>query len=445
MVSGGARVLGNLQELRHDPVGLLSRVKRECGEVGAFRMLERTVVLLTGEAAQEAFFRTRDDELDPQPTAVKMTKPIFGDGVVYDLPPERRRETLRTPALRDENLRKSAGRIGEETERMLDRLAERGEQGEMDLFDFTTELTIYTSSATLIGPAFRAALTPEFARAYHELEKGTDAVAYIDSSLPVGPFIRRDRARRRLAELIEEVIAERKRVTEPPRDMLQILLTLTDDTGRPRFTPDQITGVIVSTMFAGHHTSSATSAWTLVELLRHPAYFTRVLAELEAIYATEPDVTYQALRAIPLLENAIKETLRLHPPLVLLPRTAVVDFHYRDWVITAGTLVAVSPAVSHADAGCFAEPARFDPDRYGDDREEDARHPWGWIPFGGGPHRCLGANFAVMQLKAILSILLRRYSFELVDPPASYVDDRSRMIVRPRQPCRIRYRERRGS
>ncbi len=156
-------------------------------------------------------------------------------------------------------------------------------------------------------------------------------------------------------------------------------------------------------------------------------------------------MTYQALRAIPLLENAIKETLRLHPPLVLLPRTAVVDFHYRDWVITAGTLVAVSPAVSHADAGCFAEPARFDPDRYGDDREEDARHPWGWIPFGGGPHRCLGANFAVMQLKAILSILLRRYSFELVDPPASYVDDRSRMIVRPRQPCRIRYRERRGS
>ena len=439
-VSGGARVLGNLQELRHDPIRLLTRVRAECDEVGAFRMLDRTVVLLSGESAQEAFFRARDDQLDPQPTAVRMTKPIFGDGVVYDLPPERRRETLRTPALRDENLRKSAGRIGEVTERMLDRL---GEAGEMDLLDFTAELTIYTSSSTLIGPSFYAALTPEFAHAYHDLERGTDAVAYIDSSLPVGPFVRRDRARKRLVELIEAIIEARKHADEQPRDMLQILLTVTDEAGRPRFTPDQITGVIVSTMFAGHHTSSATSAWTLVELLRHPAYFARVLAELETIYASEPDVTYQALRAIPLLENAIKETLRLHPPLILLPRTAVLDFHYGDWVVEAGTLVAVSPAVSHADAACFEAPERFDPDRYADGREEDARHPWAWIPFGGGPHRCLGANFAVMQLKAIFSILLRRYSFELVDAPESYLDDRSRMIVLPRQPCRVRYRVRR--
>lgn len=441
-VSGGGAVLGNLQELRHDPVGLLKRVRAECGEVGEFRMLDRRVVLLSGEAAHEAFFRARDDQLDPQPTAVRMTKPIFGDGVVYDLPPERRRETIRTPALRDDNLRKSAGRIGVETERMLDGL---GLEGEMDLLDFTTELTIYTSSATLIGPAFRAALMPEFAHAYHDLEKGTDAVSYLDSSLPVGPFIRRDRARKRLAELIDDMIEARKRTAEPPRDMLQILLTLTNDDGRPRFTPDQITGIIVSTMFAGHHTSSATSAWTLVELLRHPEYLRRVLTELDAIYAVEPDVTYQALREIPQLENAIKETLRLHPPLVLLPRTAMVDFEYGGWTIDAGTIVAVSPAVSHSAPECFADPERFDPDRYGEDREEDVRHPWAWIPFGGGPHRCLGANFAMMQLKAIFSILLRRYAFELTEPPDSYLDDHSRMIVLPRQPCRVRYRARSAS
>ena len=165
-----------------------------------------------------------------------------------------------------------------------------------------------------------------------------------------------------------------------------------------------------------------------------------MLAELDAIYAVEPDVTYQALREIPLLENAIKETLRLHPPLVMLPRTAVVDFHYADWTIDAGTIVAVSPAVSHADPACFVDPARFDPDRYAEGREEDDRHPWAWIPFGGGPHRCLGANFAMMQLKAIFSILLRRYTFDLVDAPQTYTDDHSRMIVLPRQPCRVRYR-----
>ncbi len=437
-VSGGGRLSGHLQALRHDPVTLLRRVRRECGEVGEFRMLDRPVVLLSGEQAQEAFFRATDAQLDPQPTSNQMMRPIFGEGVVYDLPPERRRQTLRTPALRDENLRASAGLFATETERMADRL---GERGEMDLLDFTTELTIYTSSATLIGPSFRAQLTPEFARAYHELEKGTDAVGFLDSSLAIEPFRRRDRARERLVMLIGEIIEARRISGERPQDMLQILLDLHDGE-RPRFTLGQMTGILVSTMFAGHHTSAATSAWTLIELLRHPQQLARVVDELDRIHAGGTDVNYQALRAIPELENVIKETLRLHPPLVLLLRTALADFSYREWTIQAGKLVAVSPAVSHADPACFADPERFDPDRYAEGREEDRLHHWAWIPFGGGPHRCLGANFALVQLKAIFSVLLRRHVFELVAPPASYTDDHSKMIVLPRQPCRVRYRRR---
>jgi len=440
-VSGGGAVLGHLQELRHDPIGLLRRVRNECGEVGEFRMLDRTVVLLSGERAQETFFRARDDQLDPTPTSNSLMKPIFGEGVVYDLPPERRRETLRTPALRDENLRKSAGRVAHETEVMLDGL---GESGEMDLLEFTTELTIYTSSATLIGPSFRAQITREFAHAYHDLEKGTDAVAYIEANLPVGPFLRRDSARKRLVELITEIIEQRRRTGSENRDMLQVLLTLTNDDGTPRFTADQMTGILISTLFAGHHTSAATSAWTLIELLRHRWHLERVLAELAAIYADDSDVTYQALREIPHLEHAIKEALRLHPPLIMLPRTAVTDFSYDGWTIEAGKLVAASPALSHLDAHCFAEPERYDPDRYAEGREEDRAHPWAWIPFGGGLHHCLGANFAMMQLKAIFSILLRRYEFELVNAPERYVDDVSKMIVLPMKPCPVRYRRRVG-
>jgi sterol 14-demethylase len=196
-------------------------------------------------------------------------------------------------------------------------------------------------------------------------------------------------------------------------------------------------------MFAGHHTSAATSAWTLIELLRHPEHLVRVVGELERVYAGGAEISHQALRAMPELENVIKETLRLHPPLVLMPRTALVDFPYKQWTIEAGKLVAVSPAVSHADPSCFASPERFDPDRYAEGREEDRVHHWGWIPFGGGPHRCLGANFALVQLKAIFSVLLRRYEFQLADAPASYTDDHSKMIVLPRQPCRVRYARRR--
>jgi sterol 14-demethylase len=203
-----------------------------------------------------------------------------------------------------------------------------------------------------------------------------------------------------------------------------------------------MTGILVSTMFAGHHTSAATSAWALIEMLRHPEHLARVTAELDQIYAGDADVSFQALREIPALENVVKETLRLHPPIIFLLRTACQDFRYDGWTIERGKLVAVAPVVSHHDPACFRDPERFDPDRYGPGREEDRAQPWAWIPFGGGPHRCLGASFALVQLKAIFSVLLRRYVFELAAPPETYRDDHSRMVVLPRQPCRVRYRRR---
>jgi sterol 14-demethylase len=90
---------------------------------------------------------------------------------------------------------------------------------------------------------------------------------------------------------------------------------------------------------------------------------------------------------------------------------------------------------------CFPEPGRFDPSRYLPPREED-KQGFAWIPFGGGRHRCVGASFAMMQLKAIFSVLLRRFEFELAQPSESYRNDHSKMVVQLEQPCRVRYRRR---
>ncbi len=89
----------------------------------------------------------------------------------------------------------------------------------------------------------------------------------------------------------------------------------------------------------------------------------------------------------------------------------------------------------------FPEPDAYQPGRYLPGREED-RQNFAWIPFGAGRHRCVGAAFAMMQLKAIFSILLRRYEFELAQPPESYANDVSKMVVAVKQPCRLRYRRR---
>ncbi len=98
--------------------------------------------------------------------------------------------------------------------------------------------------------------------------------------------------------------------------------------------------------------------------------------------------------------------------------------------------------MSHHLAEAFADQERFDPSRYLDDRQEDLENPWSWIPFGAGRHRCVGAAFALMQLKAIFLTLLREWEFEAVQPLDSYRNDHSKMVVQLAQPCDVRYRRR---
>lgn len=440
-VSGGQYEHGHLEEFRTDPIALMQRVRDECGDVGYFQLAGKKVILLTGAEANEFFFRAADDDLD-QAEAYPFMTPIFGKGVVFDASPERRKEMLHNSALRGDHMRSHAGAIEREVRRMTENWSEAGE---IDLLDFFAELTIYTSTACLIGRKFRNQLDSRFAESYHMLERGTDPLCYVDPYLPIESFRVRDEARARLVELVREIMDQR--IANPPadkskRDMLDVLVTITGDDGNPRFSADEITGMFISLMFAGHHTSSGTSAWTLIELLRHPEILAEVIAELDILYADGQEVSFHALRQIPKLENVIKETLRLHPPLIILMRVAKGEFEVLGHRIGTGDFVAASPAISNRIAEDFPEPDRFDPDRYDKPREEDVLRRWTWIPFGAGRHRCVGAAFGTMQIKAIFSVLLREYEFEMAQPPESYRNDHSKMVVQLARPAKVRYRKR---
>jgi sterol 14-demethylase len=436
-VSGDDGGTGHLEELRADPIGLMERVRAECGDVGTFRLADRDVVLLTGPEANEVFFRAPEEELD-QAEAYPFMTPIFGEGVVFDASPEERRKALHNQALRDKFMRGHAETIAAEVDRMV---ARTPEGGEIDLLDWFAELTIYTSSACLIGRRFREQLDGRFARLYHDLEQGTDALAYVDAYADIPSFRARDEARRGLVELVGGIMAAR--AEEPPpdrddRDLLDVLMSIRTDGGEPQFSADIVTGMFISMMFAGHHTTSGTAAWTLIELLRHPSFLAEVVAELEGLTAEGVEVTYQALREMPKLEAAIKEALRLHPPLILLLRVAKVDLEVQGHRIPAGSLVGASPSVSNRLPEAFDDPERFDPGRYLTPREDDLANPWSWIPFGAGRHRCVGAAFAMMQLKAIFAVLLPRFTFELTQPHDTYRNDHSKMVVQLAQPCAAR-------
>ena len=430
---------GHLPEMRVDPIGLFHRVREECGDIGRFRLADKDVVLVTGAEANEAFFRAPEEVLD-QAAAYPFMTPIFGKGVVFDASPEERQQMLKNQALRGDMMRGHAQTIEAEIRRMV---ADWGDEGEIDLLDFFAELTIYTTSSCLIGKPFRQQLDGSFAEIYHRLEHGTDAIAYVDPYADIDSFRIRDQAREELVAKVQAIIADRIALAESlggaipkeDRDLLDVLIAVGYDA-------EMVTGIFISMMFAGHHTSSGTASWAMIELLRNPAVMADVVTELDALYADGSEVSFQALRSIPVLESALKETLRLHPPLVILMRLVREDFDLMGRTIPAGSLIAASPRVSNRIEEDFPEAASFDPGRYIDPRQEDLQNRWTWIPFGAGKHRCVGNAFAMMQMKAIFSVILRDFSFEPVQELDSYQDDFSKMVIQLAQPAKVRYRRR---
>jgi sterol 14-demethylase len=435
-LSGGLPLIGHTVEFIRSTIDMLFRAERELGEVGAFRVFNRRMVAMFGPEAHEAVFRAPDEVLSPS-EAYKIMTPVFGKDIVYDAPPAKMAEQLKMllPALKDRRMRTYGEAVVYETEQTI---ATWGEMGVVDFVDFCRVLTNFTSSRCLLGREFREGMNEEFAAVYHDLERGVTPLAYINAHLPIPSFWKRDRARVRMVEMITSIVSDRRRAGRTGEDFLQTLMDSRYSDGRA-LSEHEITGMLLAGMFAGHHTSSVTTAWALIELLQNRGYLGRIVEEIDRVFGTGEPVSHAALRELTLTENAVKEALRLHPPLFMLVRVAKEDWVYKDWFIPKGTWIVLSPTVAHRMAGTFADPEKFDPDRFAPPREEDKRD-FTFIAFGGGRHKCLGNAFAILQIKAILALLLGQYDFELAGDPID--SDFQGLVVGPKEPCRVRYRRR---
>jgi len=432
-VSGAKPGSGHYEEFLANPARFMLRAWRECGELAEFDLGGMRNLLMVGPEAQEAVFRAPDEQLSPSEPYRYMV-PVFGEGIQFGAPHEieRQQVKMQSSALRLDRMKGYAQVIAREVEDWVDRW---DAEGEKDFYDEFKELVLRTSTHCLMGPEFRAQLTEEFGALYHDLELAVSPSAIVDPYGQSEVFTRRDRARARLAEIITEVIRERRRRKSEHADMLQVFMEAEYLDGR-RLTEDEITGMIVWIMFAGFHTSSNTATWTIVELARHPEFAAPIVREVDSVYAPGGALGFAALRELPALERFVFEALRLHPPLVTLMRLVKQDFAFRDVVVPAGVTIVISPYVSHRIPELYPDTERFDPTR------TFPEHPFAYVAFGGGRRKCVGNAFALLQVKSIFTALLSRYQFELVDPPESYREEMPSLILRTSEPCRLRYRRR---
>jgi sterol 14alpha-demethylase len=435
-LKGALPLLGHTVDFARDTIGLLERARSECGSVAQFRIAGRDMVLLTGPEVHESFFRASDELLSPS-EAYQLMVPIFGKGVAYDNEPRRMLEQLHmlVPAFQDKRMQTYGEVIAAEVEQSI---ADWGDEGVIDFYEYTQRLTGFTSTHCLLGREFRLELTDEFARVYRDLERSLIPLAYINWHLPVPAFRRRDQARARLGEMVSQIVERRRQSGHTGEDFLQTLMEARYADGTA-LTDHEITGMLVAAMFAGNRTSAATSAWTLFDLLQNPEALRTVRDEINQLWGAEQPTTYQSLREAHEMEWVVKETLRLHPPIFMLLRVLRQDTDFAGYRVPAGSWCIVSPMVSQRDPALFSDALTFDPRRFSPDRAED-KTPYAYIAFGGGRHTCMGSSFALLQIKAIFAMLLRRFDFELCGDPIA--PDFQGLVVGPKMPCRVRYQRR---
>jgi sterol 14-demethylase len=435
-MKGGFPLIGHTIDFARDPVGLLQRAYDECGRVAQFKLAGKNVTLFTGPEAHESLFRLPDEVLSPT-EAYKMMIPVFGKGVVYDTTPERMFEQLHMlhPALRNKRMRTYTEIIADETHKII---SGWGDEGQIEVCEFFATLTSFTSSRCLLGEEFRNDMSEEFARVYEDLEAGIVPLAYINAYLPIPAFRKRDRARARLGEMVSTIIERRRRKGIHSEDFTETLMESQYADGTS-LTDHEIAGILIAVMFAGHHTSSVTTAWSLLELLRTPDYYAKVCTEIRERFPDDEGYSFQAMRDLERTDWAIKEALRIHPPLFMLFRAALEDCEIYGYQVKKGDWVSVSPLIAHRENEVFENALEYDPDRYGPGREEDKR-PFAYVSFGGGRHKCLGNAFAILQMKTIFSVLLNNYDFELVGDPMD--TDFGRIVLGPKPPINVRYRKR---
>jgi cytochrome P450 len=275
-----------------------------------------------------------------------------------------------------------------------------GSTSDLRFYPAVRQLTLDLAATAFLG----VPLGPE-ANAINRtfVEMLTAASGLVRVPIPGSTMWKGVRGRARLGQLIGREIPKRRQSQDG--SLFSELCRATKEDGA-LLTDQEIIDHMSFLLLAAHDTATSTSTTLVNQLARHPDWQQRLREEFLSLdLPAGALLPYERLDELPLLEMAYKETLRLAPPVPMLPRKAVRDFEFMGHRIPAGTMVAVSPLFTHLMPDLWPEPERFDPLRFTDEAVR-ARHKYAWVPYGGGAHMCIGLHFSYMLIKTLFYHLL---------------------------------------
>jgi cytochrome P450 len=412
-----------------DPTGSLVRVAGRYGDVSRFRFgLYDEYLLVHPEHVQRVL--VGEYRSFAKGRALAEAKRILGEGLLTSEGElHRRQRRLIQPLF----LHGCLEGYGEAMVEAGERAAGRWRDGQaLDVHSEMSRLTLGIVGRTLFDAdveAEAAEIGQALTESIEMLNRFMLPFSGLLERLPTATARRLRRARARLDATIYSLIAERRASGAEGSDVLSLLLQARDEEDRSaRMSDEQVRDEAMTIFLAGHETTAVSLTWTWYLLARSPGAETRLHEELaRELGGCSPTVA--DLPRLHYTERVLAESMRLYPPAWVIGRRARVDVDLDRHRIPAGSIVILSPFVTHRDPRWYPEPLRFDPDRF--TAEARALRPrYAYFPFGGGPRVCIGEGFASIEARLLLATLAQRVRLLLA--PEREVALQPRVTLRPR-------------
>lgn len=388
-----------------DPYRYYKRVYAACGDTFRFPSFNGNVVLTRDPQMAKIIFTL--DPADFTVHAVDRLASMVGPHSVLALDGERhkRERKLLNPPFHGARMR-SYGSQMQEVALAEARDWQPGEVVEIHKAMQRISLNIITHAVFGIVDPAQGERTRETATEYME------SMSPLVLMLPflardwfgLSPWARMQRARQAFDALLYEQIAARRK--QPGgEDILSLLLSTRYEDGSG-MSDEQILSELITLLIAGHETTALSLSWMFYHLYRHPETLVRLRRELDALGPhPEPEQVAQA----PYLDACCQETLRLYPIVGEVFRKLRRPLELGQFLVPAGNSVSVSVIGLHTHPALYPDPETFRPERF----LERKFSPFEFVPFGGGVRRCLGAAFALYEMKQVAYAVLQHCELEL--------------------------------
>jgi cytochrome P450 len=426
----GYPLVGVFPLARKDPLGFFLDCARRYGDVASMRFGVRRVYLLSHPDDVRHVLQDSQRAYCKGPPATRV-RPLFGDSLTtVDGEHWRRQRRLMRPVFQAEPLLRFVPIITETTAEMLDRwqhIAERGEAIEV-----LSEMRGVTRAIILrvlfgdVGPAQARAVGQalEFALGYAD-RRLWSPLGWLD--LPTPGHRRFRHALLTVDAFVSDMAARARRDVPPPGTLLSMLLSAHDVASGERMRDAELRDELKALLVAGHTTTASALAWAWYVLSQNPGVRQRLQRELGTVL----DERLPGPNDLPALQYTrmlIDEVLRLYPPTWVTARMPLNDGAVRGHRIAAGSIVLLSPFVTHRHPSFWEDPDRFEPERFTPERSAGRPH-FAYFPFGGGPRSCIGSRLALVEMQLVVAMVARRHELALV--PGSRVDVHPGLTLRP--------------